>query len=546
MPAPPPPSKSYNLVLDSDSSDESENEYRCRRQQDYITRQRKIETIAPSQLFEFRDNIHPEAIINTSQLTANQLSGTTPKEPAPLVSPPPSPSRGEFQETSSKPGNDNQTHDNQQKKKLTKGQKKRLQRKKKKKAARKQEIAEDKICEENPKRVSFSNVAIRAYPRTFSADTVPGHGGWPLGMKLEGYEDMCEISLEEYESKKQDHLHERWVAILSSEKKKSSGSPSKCSSPSKRKKEKEKVIDEQIIRFVDGSTTVSSCDKDDSNDTSCKNTIYESRQWDYRSRVRNPLFGLVSEDERHAIFLQASNIDPKKTLESPTLSNNRRKRSNSMGNHNHGGGSSRSRSNSLGIHDLENSMKGKFNEEYNQAMVHHVRNDLEQIRFERNKSGATGCNCRKLVVYLPPKDGSGGKKAQHRRLKPSKVVQELKKRNLYDEKVASMSREQMEKLLHKTVENEPCCRDESCFCVRNGIICQADACSCWHDSHVHAKHSSNCDILSNDDIRKRCGNPLGTYLVDVNAIDRYRREKINQTRESNENDVFICRPVSAS
>ena len=172
-------------------------------------------------------------------------------------------------------------------------------------------------------------------------------------------------------------------------------------------------------------------------------------------------------------------------------------------------------------------------------MVHHVRNELEQLRFERNKSGATGCNCRKLVVYLPPKDGSGGKKAQHRRLKPSKVVQELKKRNLYDDSVAAMSRDQMEKLLHKTVESEPCCRDESCFCFRNGIICQADACSCWHDSHVHAKHSSG-DPLTNDEIRKRCGNPLGTYLVDMDAIDSYRAEMIKQA-----SDLFICQPVSS-
>ena len=161
-------------------------------------------------------------------------------------------------------------------------------------------------------------------------------------------------------------------------------------------------------------------------------------------------------------------------------------------------------------------------------MVHHVRNELENVRFERNKSGATGCNCRKLVVYLPPKDGSGGKKAQHRRLKPSKVVQELKKRHLYDPSIALMSREQMEKILHKAVEKEPCCRDDDCFCVRNGIICQADACSCWHDSHVHVKNNSgsNGTVLSNDDIRKRCGNPLGIYLVDTEGIDRYRKEVI--------------------
>mmetsp|Transcript_4075 Transcript_4075/g.9728 ORF Transcript_4075/g.9728 Transcript_4075/m.9728 type:complete len:534 (+) Transcript_4075:73-1674(+) len=533
MPPPPPPSKSYLLVLDSDSSDDSEDEYR-RLRQEYNDAQRNTSR----QLFGAGENGHSHASQKTSEVGSKKLSIEVPKEPVPLVSPPPSPSHEDCDESLSNTDNELSP------KKLTKNQKRRRQRKKKKKEAREQ--ANEEIKSKN---VSFSNVAIREFPRAFSGEAVPGHGGWPLGMKLDGYEDLDKVPIEEYETAKQYQLHEQWMAILSSAEKKSPpGSPAKCpSSPSKKKKEKEKVvIDEKIIRLMDGNT--SSCGKDDSNDTTCKNTIYETRQWDYRSRIRNPLFGVVSEDERHALFLEASGTDVKMAMESPTHNNSRRKRSNSFGNHSHSnGGSSRSRSNSFGSHDLGNSIKGKFNEEYSQAMVHHVRNELEQLRFERNKSGATGCNCRKLVVYLPPKDGSGGKKAQHRRLKPSKVVQELKKRNLYDESVAKMSREQLEKLLHKTVESEPCCRDESCFCFRNGIVCQADACSCWHDSHVHAKHSSgsNGDTLSNDDIRKRCGNPLGTYLVDTEAIDRYRTELIQQA-ESNESDMFICRPVSAT
>ena len=169
----------------------------------------------------------------------------------------------------------------------------------------------------------------------------------------------------------------------------------------------------------------------------------------------------------------------------------------------------------------------------------HVRNELEQLRNERNKSGATGCNCRKLNVYLPPKDG-GGKKAQHKRLKPSKLHQELKKRNLFD---ASMSREDMEKLLHKTIEEEPCCRDEDCFCVRNGINCQADACSCWHDSHVHVKRYSDSGPLSNQDIQTRCGNPLGMYVVDLDGIDQYRNKIVTNQQEGG---GLFCLPVSSA
>mmetsp|Transcript_43245 Transcript_43245/g.104541 ORF Transcript_43245/g.104541 Transcript_43245/m.104541 type:complete len:101 (+) Transcript_43245:1104-1406(+) len=78
----------------------------------------------------------------------------------------------------------------------------------------------------------------------------------------------------------------------------------------------------------------------------------------------------------------------------------------------------------------------------------------------------------------------------------------------------------MEKLLHDLVEKEPCCRDEDCFCVRNGIDCQSDACSCWHDSHVHAKAGSA--FPSVEEIMARCGNPNGMYTVNFNEIEVYR------------------------
>jgi len=490
MPPPPPPSKSYLLILDSDSSDESDVEYRSRQ-------------------------------VNTKSVPERIKTVSTPPPPPSATSPLPV--------ECPKSQNEGQSLKNQETRKLTKNQKKKKrQRRKKKKSVRKEAIQEVK-SRDTTKHVTFSYVSIRAFPRAFSGDAVPAHGGWPLGMKIEGYEDFDKIPVEEYETMKQNNLHERWIAILSSTKNKPAPSPKgspKTLSPSKIKREKEKIIDEQIIRLVNG---INSSGRNDDDNNKPRSIVYESRQWDYRSRVKNPLFRSVSEDERHALFLQASGIDPKILREGQSHKNGNssgRTRSNSIGNHCQGGRGIRSRSNSFCDHNLESVVEGKFNEEYNQAMVHHVRNELEQIRFERNKSGATGCNCRKLVVYIPPKDGSGGKKAQHRRLKPSKVVQELKKRHLHDSSVASMSRDKMEKMLYNVVEKEPCCRDDACFCIRNGINCQADACSCWHDSHVHVKRSDR--VLSNDDIRKRCGNPLGIYLVDTEAIDSYRIEIVKK------------------
>jgi len=560
MPPPPPPSKSYLLVFDSDSSDNSEDEYRFQ-QQHYKTRREIIKPDPHPQVFDVGESDLAEVDKNSPEFGTEQSFDSVTKEPTQLVlsSPPSHEEEAEKEQSSELVEDQNCTN-----KKLTKNQKKRRSRRKKKKASQKALDEKHGATAENSRRVSFSNVAIRAFPRAFSEDTVPGHGGWPLGMKLDGYNDLDEIPVEDYESDRQNKLCERWKAILSLRDKKTSSpskssSPSKRSSPSKKKKETDKVVDEQTIRLVEGNVSLNSCGENGNGNTTPTNTIYESRQWDYRMRLKNPLFFSLSEDERHALFLEASDADSSVTKEGQNYykgNDGGRTRSNSMGNHNHNLSSiscnTRSRSNSLGNHDIGNSIKDKFNEEYSQAMVHHYRNELEQIRFERNKSGATGCNCRKLVVYLPPKDGSGGKKANHRRLKPSKVVQELKKRHLYDSKVAAMSREQLERYLHKIVEKEPCCRDDNCFCVRNGLNCQADACSCWHNSHVHAKpnNGSNDHTISNDEIKKRCGNPLGMYAVDTEGIDRYRAEKIKQTmlhqQEAIASGELFCQVVQDS
>jgi len=342
----------------------------------------------------------------------------------------------------------------------------------------------------NKPRVHFSCVKIRTFLRTFGDSVVPGHGGWPLGMKLDDYKDHDQVPLEEYETNKQKLLRERWKVIQST-----------CSTPSTKNNIKILEIDDEIIHLIESI--------DD----------YETRQWDYRNKVKNPLFGLVSEKKRQALFLEGSegNLEgrnqPLLRSQSLKLDNNdtRRTRSHSMGSNNH----------SQGMLSNYN-----FNEEFNQSLVHHVRNELEQLRFERNKSGSTGCNCSKLIVYIPPKDGSGGKKSKHRRLKPSKLITELKKRHLYGPSVASSSREKKEKILQKAVEKEPCCRDEDCFCIRNGIVCQADSCSCWL---VRKNSSSSNHSLSSADIQRRCGNQI--EVTDMETINEYRIKIINEKKQ---------------
>ena len=477
MPPPPPPSKSYLLVIDSDSSDEDEDSYRI-----HLRRENPATVVAPP---------HPVAVEMNGRRRPHQVSDTEEDEDYDEEELIRVHSKGEDDACSSPrttnespaiQDDDEEEEDDGVPQKLTKNQKK--------KRARRRNKKKSKPCQPTSRRISFSTVSTRFYPRAFSHVSVPADGGWPLGMELEPLEDPTttteELALEEFEAHKQQKLKERWEHLLQMQ-----------------------SVDEKVLEQMTKRPA-----------TSGEPFALETRQWDYCYKLKNPLFGALSEDQRRDIFLETSSESEHGDGSFPAKG---RVRSNSVtdhGNTNSNGGSSpkrRGRSSSFS-HAPE-----QFNETYNQVYVHHVRSDLEKLRIERTTSGATGCTCRKLTVYVPPKDG-GGKKAQHRRLKPSKLREELKKRNLFDE---SKSREALEQILHDAVEKEPCCGTVDCFCHRNGLDCQADACSCWHDSHVHTK--TNVRHLPLQTIKERCGNPLGTVTVDMDAIDAYRARILEST-----------------
>ena len=79
----------------------------------------------------------------------------------------------------------------------------------------------------------------------------------------------------------------------------------------------------------------------------------------------------------------------------------------------------------------------------------HVRSELEKLRVDRNSD--LGCSCRKLHVVLPNQTPTG-RKHKHRRLTERKVKEELRKRGLMHGDVLKMKREELEVLLHDTVE----------------------------------------------------------------------------------------------
>jgi len=305
----------------------------------------------------------------------------------------------------------------------------------------------------------------------------------------------------------------------------------------------------------------------------------ETRAWDYRQNgKKNPLFGTLLEQERMELLLEHSAPVPGEDDEaedgrcssplsfstpsppaSPGGATGRRIRSNSFGTHQQmlqqqkqQQRRGRSRSNSFGTSSgggskdrgslrqsaSMSSFPERFNNAYTQIDVHHVRNELEQLR---NSRSVRGCDCRKLVVYIPPKDGAEcGKRAQKRRMNILKVKEELRKRKLLPRNDKSIAREELERMLRDAVEGEPCCMGD-CPCVQHGIGCQENACSCWTPSHQtkatqlktggNISSSSGAESGGSDDfsaktIRTRCGNKYGMYAVDFRRIDSYRRQWI--------------------
>jgi hypothetical protein len=463
MPPPPPPSKSYLLVIDSDSSDDEEEResYRIHRREESTLSETSTNSdparetsYTPEPNMDPTSRRRPHEIEDDEEEEEEIINTSTEFEEEDL----------ELSSPRSSPGGEGDSDST----KLTKNQKKKLARKRKNKKS--------KPCATGTgsRRISFSTVSFRTYPRAFSEVAVPADGGWPLGMELQPLLEGAppDASIDEFEASKQHRLKERWEQLTS-----------KLDAP----------IEAMTKRPDTGEPLA-----------------LETRQWDYLSKMKNPLFGALSEEQRQVLFLEVSSSEGAEG-QPPTKG---RARSNSVAS-DHGSSSPKRRTRSS---SFSHAPSETFNDTYNQVYVHHVRHGLENLRNDRSKSGATGCNCRKLSVYLPPKNG-GGKKAQHRRLKPSKLVQELKKRNLHD---ASKSREELELILHGAVEKEPCCGSEDCFCHRNGIDCQSDACSCWHDSHVHDKSRDSSGFLTANAIKERCGNPLGTTTVDSDGIDAYR------------------------
>ena len=396
-------------------------------------------------------------------------------------------------------------------------------------------------------RIRFGDVSIRNHERCLGVDAVPLDGGWPLGLgsfissskeddnaNANSNTSSCTtLSIDEYETAKHERLAQRW------------------------KKWHGQVMQPAVIKDQDDADKKEPSQQDQDESVP---SVLETRQWDYKQGVKNPLFSLLIEKQRMALLLGEKSLDElfeekyeknhnkkkkqqpqqeKKKATTNTTSSPPSKKNKK--NHKLSSSSSSSschvttrRSRSGSQNNMQN--QERYNDEFSKFEVHHVRNELETLRNFRTQREAHGCTCRKLDVYIPPPNA--GKKAAHRRLNVNKVKEELRKRHALPER--NCTREELELLLHDLVAQEPCCRDENCPCVKNGIGCQSDTCQCWLASHQHKSSSSSSsssshgvDEITPSVIESRCGNKFGMYTVDLQGISMYRK-----------NYLTYCRPVT--
>lgn len=509
MPPPPPPSKSYLLVFDTDSSEDDDQDDKER--DEVIRRQISATSMLPNDvtLVELPEH-HHEYDYNGKPTTSSAVVPlTTSFQESNLISPVKDHDSDDDHDDDDEEENQDEDQDRIHPKSPGSSsqsctmfsQSKTFSSKNKKKRRRRRHRGNKQTGVTNDnnnkkKNVSFGTVQIRRFERTLGGDGVPADGGWPLGLGsiIRDGDDETPIPVPEYDSRAQQELRERWRALF----------PSESEQPPP--------------------------------------AILETRQWDYKkdrnakgNSIRNPLFGSLSEDQRNnllvhgkAIFSKISPLSSNKKKNAGT--HHGRPRANSMDQNagRAGSASIMTRSTTSGGNGAINHASigrprsqsidinaGPFDPIY----VRHVRKELEDLRYARSKNDE-GCSCRKL--HINPK-----------KMSASKLREELRKRHALPSNggttmssstnvMTTTTRLELENLLRRLVEEEPCCSSQNdCPCVKYGLGCQADACSCWN----HRGDETPKTVM---EIKERCRNKFGMYVVDFEYIGRYRKSMLCQ------------------
>jgi len=419
------------------------------------------------------------------------------------------------------PKNEEEPQENNEESIKSSKKKKKKSKKKKKKKVAEPDVDDSNSCcgtkianEVSKKSILFSNVSVREHRRCLGLDGVPFEGGWPLGLSNEVVREYNVLGgVDEFEHQKQIELKKRWKKAVESLKK------------------------EDEIEPID------------------ENRIFETRQYDYKrphkhkasennSKQRgrsgsfssgddlfngkNPLFKSYNEDVRKRVIMRDHCItkeeiekgfpEEKKTPYPSEQKQKQKKDKKSTS-------TRRTRSQSQSA-EYEGTPFTSFD-------IRHIRNDLEQTR--NNRSTCNGCSCRKPHFYLPhfiaqnessSSNPAGKQKGKHQhKLNDRRLKEELRKRGKLK---PNLTRAEMEIALGSAIENGPCCWSNDCDCVKNGIECQADTCSCWYPSHQSNKNIPVNELPPISVIQATCGNKNGMYVVDYDNIRTFRKTLLCQ------------------
>jgi len=497
MPPPPPPSKSYLLTFDTSSDEEIEV-----RPATYDDSPKTIhsQNHAATNLFSY---------LRSSSADSDNLGSLHPND-----------NPGSIPESDIDEDMNSNSHARNKK-----GKKKRKKKKKQSKSSSPLIVQ---------KKVTFGNIEVREVYRDIHSDGVPMDGGWPLGLGSNIHKEYS-INVDTFEQQKQIELVNRYKKYIHEKRHEQINSTFK----SRRKRSNSKSC-EEIRKLEEQKGKIEESDALSVHIP--ESFIFETRPYDYKRSTYTPpttkhsVFGenpILEWEEiksmgRNVLFRPLVEAERKELLfrDAPSHFHLESSSPSSSSVSSHFDDSQSPKKNRLHA----NSVNYSDGDLYCSSVVTQIRNELEQIRIHRSPDMSTGCSCRKLVVILP-KDiiAGGGKKAHHhRRMHERKVKEELRKRNVpYS---SSASREILEQLLYDTVEERGCCADKDCECFRNGIMCQADTCSCWNPSHnsISGAHKKGEDhvVLSNEVIRQNCGNENGIYIVDFDGIQKHRDQYI--------------------
>jgi len=158
-------------------------------------------------------------------------------------------------------------------------------------------------------------------------------------------------------------------------------------------------------------------------------------------------------------------------------------------------------------------LQTQTNQYHNVALEHHctiVRNDLETIRTSRME---VGCKCHKDTKFLDHFDPLNTSQNLHKLMSDRKLRDEMRKRHILNPeeangKISMELKRSMMARLKVVMDDEPCCRPDTCECAAAGISCHADACQCCSGKkHPTSSSAEAC-----------CGNPQGVNFVDVRDI----------------------------